>query len=158
MATIEQSLHDGEQVIATARIHWWHTALSYLALVIPLLMLVAVFHFLRDAARDAVVWEAIILSVMGVGVFVYRTILNATAEIAVTSLRFVRKGGLLVRRLEEFPLGGIGRVQVRQSRLGKRFGYGSLRIEGEGRDALEIPNIADPGGFSRAIARAKQKP
>jgi uncharacterized membrane protein YdbT with pleckstrin-like domain len=155
MSNIEVSLREGERVIATAKIHWWHTALSYLALVIPLLILIAVFHFLRDEARDAVVWEAIIVSVMGAAVFAYRTLLMATTEIFVTSRRFVKKGGLFSPRPTEFPLGKIKAVTVRQSAWGQRFGFGSLRIESAGQDALEIPNIADPAGFSRAIAMAK---
>lgn len=158
MSTIENSLSDGERVIATARIHWWHTALSYLALLVPLLALIAVFHFLRDEARDAVEWEAIILVVMGAGVFIYRTLLKATTEISVTSRRFVKKGGLFSRQPTELPLGEIQGVKIRQSAWGRKFGFGSLRIEGKGRDALEIPNIADPAGFSRAIATAKGLP
>jgi Bacterial PH domain len=155
MSTIEQSLREGERVIARARIHWWHTALSYLALGVPLLILIAVFYFLRDAARDAIEWETIILAVMGAFVFVYRMLLKASTEIAVTSLRFVKEGGLFSRQSQEFPLGKIAQVKVRQSLWGRYFGFGSLRIEGEGQDAFEIPNIADPLGFSRAIAMAK---
>lgn len=158
MSTLEQSLREGEHVIAVAKIHWWHTALSYLALVVPLLILIAVFHFLRDEARDAVVWEAITFAVMGAFVFVYRTLTKATGEIAVTSLRFVRMGGLFSRRVEEFPIRGIGEVKVRQSHWGRRFGFGSLRIEAGGSDVVEIPNVADPTGFSRAIAKAKGLP
>ncbi len=158
MSTIENSLGEGERVIATARIHWWHTALSYVALLVPLLILIGVFHFLRDEARDAVEWEAIILVAMGAGVFVYRTLLKATTEISVTSRRFVKKGGLFSRQPTELPLGEIGGVKVRQSAWGRHFGFGSLRIEGEGRDALEIPNIADPASFSHAIALAKGLP
>jgi membrane protein YdbS with pleckstrin-like domain len=155
MSTIENSLGDGERVIATAKIHWWHTALSYAALLVPLLILIGVFHFLRDEARDAVEWEAIILVVMGAGVFVYRTLLKATTEISVTSRRFLKKGGLFSRQPTELPLGEIQGVKIRQSAWGRHFGFGSLRIEGEGREALEIPNIADPAGFSQAIAMAK---
>lgn len=158
MSTIENSLGEGERVIATAKIHWWHTALSYVALLVPLFILIGVFHFLRDEARDAVEWETIILVVMGASVFVYRTLLKATTEISVTSRRFVKKGGLFSRQPTELPLGEIGGVKVRQSAWGRHFGFGSLRIEGEGRDALEIPNIADPAGFSHAIALAKGLP
>ena len=38
---------------------------------------------------------------------------------------------------------------------GRIFGYGHLRIEGTGDDAVELPEIDDPIGFRRAIETAK---
>jgi hypothetical protein len=45
---------------------------------------------------------------------------------------------------------------VRQSFLGRIFGYGTVRIEGTGVDAVITPDIADPVGFVRAIQTAKE--
>ena len=39
---------------------------------------------------------------------------------------------------------------------GKLLGYGQIRIEGTGIDAIELPDIADPIGFRRAIESAKE--
>ena len=55
----------------------------------------------------------------------------------------------------EIALPNIEGVRVEQSFWGRILGYGHLRIEGTGVDAVEIPNIADPVGFRRAIETAK---
>jgi hypothetical protein len=43
-----------------------------------------------------------------------------------------------------------------QSVLGRVLGYGTVRIEGTGVDAVTTPEIADPVGFVRAIQTARE--
>ena len=43
-----------------------------------------------------------------------------------------------------------------KSMLGRIFGYGTVRIEGTGVDAVTTPDIADPVGFVRAIQTARE--
>jgi uncharacterized membrane protein YdbT with pleckstrin-like domain len=78
-----------------------------------------------------------------------------TTEIGITSHRFVTKTGLLSLHTDEIALPNIEGVKVRQSLGGRIWGYGRLRIEGTGIDAVELPTIADPIGFRRAIETAK---
>jgi hypothetical protein len=59
-------------------------------------------------------------------------------------------------RTNEIALPNIEGVRVNQSFPGRIFGYGKIRIEGTGMDAVELPNIADPVGFVRAIQTAKE--
>ena len=47
-------------------------------------------------------------------------------------------------------------MRVNQSFLGRIFGYGVVRIEGTGVDAVTTPPIGDPVGFVRAIQTAKE--
>ena len=154
MSSIEESLIEGERLVAFAKIHWWHTAQSYLALIVPLLVLIAVFVFLRDADRDAVMWETITLLLMGAGLFVYRTVYLGGTEIAVTSRRLINRAGLFSPREGELALRDIGAVDVSRSKLGRYLGYGSLRISSRGMKVFEAPCLADPEGFRRAIETA----
>ena len=78
-----------------------------------------------------------------------------TTEIGVTSHRVVEKYGLFSMRTNEIALPNIEGVRVNQSLLGRIFGYGTIRIEGTGVDAVTTPDIADPVGFVRAIQTAK---
>ena len=45
---------------------------------------------------------------------------------------------------------------MNQSVLGRVLGYGIVRIEGTGVDAVTTPEIADPVGFVRAIQTARE--
>jgi uncharacterized membrane protein YdbT with pleckstrin-like domain len=132
MSYIENSLGDGETIIARAHFPWLYSAAAWLAL--------------------------IVLGIVGIGIviFISMMIRKWTTEIGVTSHRFVEKKGLFSLRSNEIALPNIEGVKVNQSFLGRIFGYGTVRIEGTGVDAVTTPNIADPVGFVRAIQTAKE--
>jgi uncharacterized membrane protein YdbT with pleckstrin-like domain len=131
---IEKSLGASERVIAKAHFHWFYAAKAWLALIFLGIFLVGIWIFARMMIR------------------------RATTEIAVTSHRFVEKTGLFNLRTNEISLHNIEGVRLEQSFLGQIFGYGHLRIEGTGVDAVVIPDIADPVAFRAAIETAKDLP
>jgi len=131
MSYIDKSLGQGERVIARAHFHWLYTVKALLALLILGWILIGIFICISMLVRQA------------------------TTEIAVTSHRFVAKTGLFTLRTNEISLHNIEGVKLEQSFLGQLFGYGHLRIEGTGVDAVIIPDIADPIRFRAAIETAK---
>ena len=133
MSYIDQSLGDGETVIARAHFSWVYSLLAWLALI-----------FLG-------------IVVVGIVIFLAMMIRKWTTEIGVTSHRFVEKKGLFSLRTNEISLQNIEGVRVNQGFLGRIFGYGTVRIEGTGVDAVTTPNIDDPVGFVRAIQTARER-
>ena len=133
MSYIQQSLGDGETIITRAHFHWVYSALAWAALVFLGIFLVGIVIFLTMMIRK---W---------------------TTEIGVTSHRFVEKKGLFTLHTNEIALHNIEGVQVHQGPLGRILGYGTVRIEGTGMDAVMTPNIADPVAFVRAIQTAKER-
>jgi uncharacterized membrane protein YdbT with pleckstrin-like domain len=132
MSYIDDSLGDGETVVARAHFHWLYSALAWAALI-----------FLG-------------ILVIGIVIFLSMMIRKWTTEIGVTTHRFVEKKGLFTMRTNEIALPNIEGVKVHQGVLGRIFGYGTVRVEGTGVDAVTTPTIADPVGFVRAIQTAKE--
>lgn len=132
MSYIEQSLGANEKVVALARFHWIYKLQAWLALIFLGIFLIGIWIFFALMIR---MW---------------------TTEIAVTTYRFVMKTGLFTLKTNEIALPNIEGVRVTQSFFGRIFNYGHVRIEGTGVDAIEIPTIADPIGFRRAIETAKE--
>jgi uncharacterized membrane protein YdbT with pleckstrin-like domain len=128
---IEKSLGQGETLVAKAHFHWSYTLKAWLALI---------FLF----------W-----CIIGIVIFVRMMIRRSTTEIGVTTHRFVEKTGWASLHTSEVALPNIEGVKVEQTFFGRIFGYGHLRIEGTGVDAVEIPNIANPIAFRAAIETAK---
>ncbi|MGH6870662.1 MAG: PH domain-containing protein [Rhizomicrobium sp.] len=128
---IEKSLGQGETLVAKAHFHWSYALKAWLALI-----------FLG--------WL-----IIGIVIFVRMMIRRSTTEIGVTTHRFVEKTGWMSLHTNEVALPNIEGVKVEQTFFGRVFGYGHLRIEGTGVDAVEIPNIADPVAFRAAIETAK---
>jgi uncharacterized membrane protein YdbT with pleckstrin-like domain len=132
MTYIEKTLGANEKIVAQAHFHWWYYFKAWLALIL-------------------LFW-----CIIGIIVFFDMMIRKWTTEIGVTTTRFVEKTGLFSLRTNEIALPNIEGVRVEQSFWGRILGYGHLRIEGTGVDAIVIPDIADPIGFRRAIETAKE--
>src|ERR1700749_1294377 len=132
MSYIDQSLGDGETVIARAHFHWLYSLTAWLAL--------------------------IVLGIIGIGIIIFISMMvkKWSTEIGVTSHRFVEKKGVFSLRSNEIALPNIEGVKVEQSFFGRIFGYGTVRIEGTGVDAVTTPTIADPVGFVSAIQTARE--
>ena len=131
MGYIEQSLGAGEKLVAKAEFHWWYTLKAVLALVL------------------------LGIVVIGIVIFFQMMIRKWTTEIGVTTHRFVEKTGLFSLNTNEIALTNIEGVRVYQTFWGRLLGYGRLRIEGTGVDAINLPDIADPVAFRAAIESAK---
>lgn len=164
MSYIEKSLGDGETVIARARFHWLYSATAWAALLVPAIALVifgvqAQQEPVPYALSDPKTWAAIVvvlLTLSGLWTFIRMMVRKTSTEIGVTSHRFVEKYGLLAMHTNEIALPNIEGVKVNQTISGRIFGYGTVRIEGTGVDAVNTPTIADPVGFVRAIQTAKE--
>ena len=155
MSYIERSLGVGEKIVTRARFHWLYNLRAWLALLVPLALLVAVMVYADEMIREGLAIFAVALLVVGVVIFFTMMIHKWTTEIGVTSARFVKKTGFIALKTEEVALRNIEGVRVTQGLWGRIFGYGTLRIEGTGDDHVDVPNIDDPVGFRRAIQTAK---
>lgn len=132
MSFINRSLGKNEHVVKRAHFHWLYTLRASLALI-----------FLG-------------IIIIGIIIFIAMMVRKATTEIAVTNRRFIMKTGLFRLDAREFSLDNIEGIQVHQGPLGRLLGFGNLTIEGTGEDHYELPTIADPVGFARAIEMAKE--
>jgi uncharacterized membrane protein YdbT with pleckstrin-like domain len=128
---VEQSLGAGETLVAKAHFSWWYSFKAWMALI-----------FLG--------WL-----VIGVWIFFSMMIKKWTTEIAVTTHRFVDKSGFFTLHTNEISLAQIEGVKVEQSVWGRMLGYGHIRIEGSGVDAVVLPDIQNPVAFRAAIETAK---
>ena len=166
MSYIERSLGAGERIIVRARFHWLYVTAAWAVLLLPLLILLSLLIWAERrsqpfASNDPVTWYIVLAALLflwGLTRFLGRMIHVWTTEIGVTSHRFVEKYGLLSMRTNEIALPNIEGVRLHQSPLGRLFGYGTVRVEGTGIDAVTTPTIADPVGFVRAIQTAREIP
>ena len=127
MSYIRRSLGANETLVAEAHFHWSYTLGAIL----------------------------LAFTVIGLIFAIPMLIRQATTEIAVTSHRLVKKTGLISLHTEELSLNNIEGVRVDQGLWGRILGFGHLRIEGTGVDAVQIPTIANPVAFRAAIETAK---
>ncbi|MGZ5920843.1 MAG: PH domain-containing protein [Rhizomicrobium sp.] len=164
MPYIDKSLGAGETVIARAQFHWLYSLSAWIQLLVPAALLVVLLSWDSQhpdflGTSNPLTWTTALVALwflLGLLSFLRMMIRKWTTEIGVTSHRFVEKYGALSMRTNEIALPNIEGVKVNQSLMGRILGYGTIRIEGTGVDAVTTPDIADPVGFVRAIQTAKE--
>lgn len=131
MTYVDRTLVEDEAVLGRGKFHWIFNLVS-------------------------VLW-AVLLGWLLIGLYIAgrRTIEELTTEIAVTNHRFIYKTGLFSRQTMEFAVDRIESVELDQDLIGRLFGLGRLTIRGSGIGEVEIPPIADPIGFRRALLQAR---
>ena len=123
MSYIEESLSEGEKVVAVFKQHW----VTRLWLVLWILLLVTIPLALYEWLR-------------------LRTI-----EHGVTNKRVIYKQGIVSRQTEEMKLGSIETVEIEQGVWGRMLGFGDVKVTGRGISDLVFRRVADPLGVKRQI-------
>lgn len=130
MAYVQRTLARDEVVLAEGRLHWSYSLVSLLWLIFLGWLLIGIFVFFK------------------------RWVYEITTEVAVTNRRFVFKRGFISRQTDEFSTARIEGVNLSQSFLGRIFNYGQLHIRGSGIGEVDLPPIARPLEFRRAMVDA----
>ena len=123
MSYLEESLSDGEKIVAVFRQHW--------------------------VTR---IWLAIwILLIVTIPIAVYEWLRLRTMEHAVTNKRVVYKGGIISRQTEEMKIGSIETVEIDQGVWGRILGFGDVKVTGRGISDVVFRTIDDPMEVKRQI-------
>ena len=131
MSYVEKTLGPDEEIIYRGRFPWVYTFGSWMAL-----LLLGVF-------------------IIGIIIFIERTVRKATTEIAVTNRRFVVKTGFISRKTQEVALEKIEEIKLTQSFWGRILDYGTLDIRGTGVGNIQLPSIDEPLTLRKAINTAR---
>ena len=127
MSYIEETLSEGEQVVERFSHHWsayiviWLCVFPLGVLVFPLAVALWLWLSLRST------------------------------EQGVTTKRAVLKTGLISRKSEEMRLPKIETVEIDQSMWGRIFGFGNVRLTGQGISDLVFEAVDRPLEVKRAI-------
>tara|TARA_B110000285_G_scaffold85647_1_gene98304 strand:- start:71 stop:445 length:375 start_codon:yes stop_codon:yes gene_type:complete len=72
-------------------------------------------------------------------------------EYSLTNKRIVVKTGIIGRSTEELKLSKVETVELRQSILGRIFGFGNIVLSGTGASNLVLKTVADPVQVKKTI-------
>lgn len=125
MSYIDESLSEGEEVLAVFHIHW----LAYLG---PVFLTLLTAGLLLPFA-------------------LYQYLQLKYTEQGLTNKRVVLKQGIISRRTEEMKLRSVETVEIDQGVLGRIFDYGTIRISGRGISDVIFQNVDGPMKVKKAI-------
>jgi uncharacterized membrane protein YdbT with pleckstrin-like domain len=120
---VEESLSEGEKVVAVFRQHW----VTRLWLVLCILLIVTI------------------------PIAVYEWLRLRTIEHGVTNKRVIYKRGIVSRHTEEMKLGSIETVEIDQGIWGRILGFGDIHVTGKGISEVVFRRMDDPMEVKRRI-------
>lgn len=163
MNYVKKTLGEDEEYLYRAKFNWTYDVVSWFWLLVSAAPLFFWgFVHLSDSSAAAhsgglfLFFGAAGVSI-GAAIWMGRSVHKWTTVIAVTSSRVIFKLGLIARNSREISLLTIEKINVRQSLIGRIFGYGTLLIRGTGGAKLELPPIDKPLALRREIRQAKQQ-
>lgn len=126
MSYVEDTKSKDEQILLTPKLHWMNYLTAVLWMVIAVLLVLA---------TKEIFWG--IVAIYGV----YDLIALLFVEMACTNKRVVEKHGIIMNHTEELKNEKIESVEIRQSILGRIFGYGTLRFSGTGTSKIHFKGV-----------------
>ena len=123
MHYIEESLSEGEKIVAVFKQHW----VTRLWLVLWILLLVTI------------------------PIAVYEWLRLRTIEHGVTNKRVIYKRGIVSRHTEEMKLGSIETVEIDQGIWGRILSFGDIHVTGKGISEVVFRRMDDPMEVKRRI-------
>jgi uncharacterized membrane protein YdbT with pleckstrin-like domain len=155
MGYVDRTLGTNERILCRA---WFPIAYwmgIWAALLVPGLT-VAIAALAAPAAQwHWAIWGCVAALPFGAWVFATRGWTMMSTEIAVTTNRVVVKRGIFRTQTDEVAIPNIETVQMHQGLSGVAMGIASFTIEGTGDDRVQIPPIAWPFLFRKAIEDAR---
>lgn len=146
MSYIQQSLTPNENVIYTAKIHWFILARPVFTGIATIMV---ILFFGRLIAIPFLLMTIILLA--QVLIYMY------SSELAITDRRVIAKFGWISRKTYEVRTSRIEGIHVEQGFLGRILGFGTISVVGIGGSPTPIPLIANPLDFKRAADTISEK-
>lgn len=143
MGYIDGNLGDGEQVVFRTKLH-------AAVIVFPMVILaLAVLYFGKyNIGFYGIGWGVSLILAVWLAVELAN---HGVSEFGVTNQRLRMKQGYLPRRIMETPLEQVEGMQVTQSALGKKLGYGTVIVRRTDGSSTAFSSLNHPVAFRERV-------
>ncbi len=140
MSYIKGTLSEDEQIKEHITLHW----LNFLpaALFALIAMVCALIGYIQQQNGELPTAYAAAALFFILSLYIYLPL--AAVEMAVTNKRVICKKGIVSVHSEELYNGKVESIEIRQSIMGRLFGYGTICFSGTGDSTVEFVDIDNP--------------
>ena len=149
MGYVEKNLMPGEEVLLRPRYHWVRFAPGFAGLGAGAAVVLAGL-----AVGDLLIapWAGLVFALVGLAALLRRWLTDLFDEFAVTSMRVIRKRGLVSREVRQVPLDKVQDINIRANLWGRWLSYGDADVQTAGQDGTVLfPRIAHPEQFRNVL-------
>ena len=137
---------NNEKIIYSASYHWWVQFLSFL--IFPLILFLGFYFVVAPDEKFSNYAPLICVAVIASGIVSLMEFL--TIKRALTTQRLIIRHGIF-RRTQEIAIAELDEVSLRQSPLGKIFGYGTSIVAGTSSVNVKMKYTRAPLEFMKEL-------
>ncbi len=137
MGYIDEKLQEGEQVLYRTKRH-------PAGIMFPIFLIVIAIVFFGPS------WIGLVLAVLG-GLWLAGELVQRAGEFGVTQKLVLMKGGFLRKTTLDTPLDNIAGIQVTQSYLGRKLGYGTVVVREKDGSSSTFSIVNHPWDFANRV-------
>lgn len=149
MGYVEKNLMPGEELLLRPTYHWVRFVPGASGVVGG-----AAIALLGMALGDVVIapWVGLVFALVGLVALLRRWLSDLFDEFAVTTMRVIRKRGLVSRDVRQVPLDKVQDLNIRANLWGRWLAYGDVEVQTAGQDGTVLfPRIAHPEQFRNVL-------
>jgi uncharacterized membrane protein YdbT with pleckstrin-like domain len=149
---IEDSLSTGEKIEGMFKPHWFAWVPMYLWLALGLACF-GLTWFIWFVSTPSPVWPILGFIAFGLTwlIALHQFLQLRSIEQGVTNKRVILKRGIISRKTDEMKLTSIETVEINQGFWGRIFGFGTVKVTGQGISDVVYARIDDPMSVKRQI-------
>ena len=160
MGYVDRNLMAGEHVLLRPRYHPVRFVPGALGIFLgALVALGAVVLPSSTASPGILAAVGAALAVVGLLAIALRAVVDSFDEFAITSLRIIKKTGILTRRVFQIPLDKVQDLRLVATLWGRWLSYGNVEVESAGEEGpVDFPRIQNPEAFRNVVFTRQAAP
>ncbi len=160
MGYVDKNLVGGEDVLLRPRYHPVRFLPGALGVFLALPIVVAALVLPQGTASPGTLLAVGgALAALGLLAIVLRATVDSFDEFAVTSLRVVKKTGILTRQVAQVPLDKVQDLHVAASFWGRWLSYGTVEVASAAEDGpIVFPRIRNPEAIRNVVLTRRAAP
>jgi hypothetical protein len=160
MGYVEKNLLAGEDVLLRPGYHAVRFLPGALGVFLGVLVALAPLVLPRDTASPvAFVAVGAALAAIGLVAIAFRAFVDSFDEFAITSVRIIKKTGILTRRVSQVPLDKVQDLSLVATLWGRWLSYGDVEVQSAAEDGpVAFRRIRDPEAFRNVVLARRAAP
>ncbi|MHB8799587.1 MAG: PH domain-containing protein [Thermoanaerobaculia bacterium] len=160
MGYVDKNLLPGEEILLRPRYHPVRFLPGALGVLLGGLIAVGAFVLLPGAASPFLFGAAgAAIVVAGLVVIAFRAFVDSFDEFAITSVRIIRKTGILTRRVSQIPLDKVQDLSLVATFWGRQLSYGDVEVQSAAEEGpVAFRRIRNPEAFRNVVLARRAPP
>lgn len=148
MSYVKETLSKDEEVKEVVQLHWLNYIFTGLLGIFTLLLLFAYcIDYISKKQNPGGEWIIIFF----IGWTVYDFLKLYTTEMVITNKRVICRKGIIAVKTEELKNTKIESIEIKQSILGRIFGYATIWFSGTGTSKVKFEAVDDPWAIKSRV-------